>query len=106
MDIAGEMLADGFQVYVASIASWNDGLGGLIDEVGLTKCPTEPADAFGICLQFSAHPRNCLKSGNYGFGAAIATQGDEIDYDWRSGSIHHRYLRGGCRTVAFACGPH
>jgi hypothetical protein len=32
MDISGEMLADGFQVYVASIVSWNDGRGGLIDE--------------------------------------------------------------------------
>jgi len=32
MDIAGEMLADGFSVYLASIATWNDSKGELIDE--------------------------------------------------------------------------
>ena len=31
-DIAGEMLADGFSVYLALIATWNDSKGELIDE--------------------------------------------------------------------------
>ena len=32
MDVAGEMLADGFCVYVASIVAWNDSQGELIDD--------------------------------------------------------------------------
>jgi hypothetical protein len=32
MDVAGEMLADGFCVYVASIVAWNDSKGELIDD--------------------------------------------------------------------------
>ena len=32
MDIAGEMLADGFSVYLGSIVTWNDSKGELIDE--------------------------------------------------------------------------
>jgi hypothetical protein len=32
MNVAGEMLADGFSVYVRSIVAWNDSGGALIDE--------------------------------------------------------------------------
>ncbi|HXS95447.1 MAG TPA: hypothetical protein VN736_12655 [Candidatus Limnocylindrales bacterium] len=32
MDVAGEMLADGFCVYVASIVAWNDSDGELFDD--------------------------------------------------------------------------
>jgi hypothetical protein len=32
MDIAGEMLMDGFSVFVASITAWNDSQGELINE--------------------------------------------------------------------------
>jgi hypothetical protein len=32
MTIAGEMLIDGFEIYVASIVGWDDGRGGLIDD--------------------------------------------------------------------------
>ena len=32
MDVAGEMLADGFCVYVASIVAWNESDGELIDD--------------------------------------------------------------------------
>jgi hypothetical protein len=32
MDIAGEMLIDGFCIYVASIVAWNDSNGELISE--------------------------------------------------------------------------
>jgi len=33
MTISGEMLSDGFQIYVASIVSWDDSNGELLDEV-------------------------------------------------------------------------
>jgi hypothetical protein len=32
MTVAGEMLIDGFEIYVASIVGWDDGRGGLIDD--------------------------------------------------------------------------
>jgi hypothetical protein len=32
MDIAGEMLTDGFCIYVASIVAWNDSRGELVSE--------------------------------------------------------------------------
>jgi hypothetical protein len=32
MTIAGEMLDNGFEIYVASIVTWDDGKGELIDE--------------------------------------------------------------------------
>jgi hypothetical protein len=32
MTIAGEMLIDGFQIYVASIVAWDDSNGELVDE--------------------------------------------------------------------------
>jgi hypothetical protein len=31
MTIAGEMLTDGFEIYVASVVTWNDSRGELID---------------------------------------------------------------------------
>src|SRR5271165_4079838 len=67
----------------------------------MTKCPTaqlRPADALGKCLQCSADSPNYMKSGNCRFGVAIATQG-VTKYDWRSGSLLHRYLQSCCRTL-------
>jgi hypothetical protein len=32
MTVAGEMLIDGFEIYVSSIAGWDDGRGGPIDD--------------------------------------------------------------------------
>jgi hypothetical protein len=39
MTIAGEMLTDGFEIYVASIVSWDDSDGGLIGEIERQRIP-------------------------------------------------------------------